>query len=436
MSPVSVVRGSFAIDTDEADQYEFQRAARTILATPLLGITVDPDGFRLVRRHLSRLRDWFELNTGWRLVDDSAVIRLNKQVVPTTPTAKAVAGRHPARSGRGKMAFSARRYVLFCLAAAALERSDAQTTLGRLADEIKVLARQIDLHGIEFAFATREERADLAAAVSRLVDLGAIRRVSGDEETYLQMAGDAVLYDVERRALARLLVTAQPPSRITVGRDGTELTIDELERALHPVTPTHTDEDRNRAIRCELTAHLLEDPVVYVGELPEDVAAYLTRQRVVLADRISDLTGLVPEIRAEGMAMVDPDDRLTDVRMPENGTDGHATLLIAEQLAGRGEARLGVIHEWVANWSELYRTHWRATVREPGAMAALVRDALDKLAALGLVAIDGDQVRALPAIQRFRFDAARLPPGRPTVSATAAPTMTLFDSQNDQDGAT
>ena len=33
--------------------------------------------------------------------------------------------------------------------------------------------------------------------------------------------------------------------------------------------------------------------------------------------------------------MVDPDDELTDVRMPEQGTDGHVTLLVAEYLAGR-----------------------------------------------------------------------------------------------------
>ena len=432
MSPASVVGGSFAVDTDEPDQHEFQRAARTILQSPLLNISVDPDGFRLVRRHLSRLREWFELNTGWRLADDSAVIRLNKQIVPVTPTAKAIAARHPARSGKTKAAFTGRRYVLFCLAAAALERSDAQTTLGRLADEIKVLARQVNLHGIEFAFATRDERADLAAAVSRLVELGAIRRVSGDEETYLQAAGDAVLYDVERRALARLLVTGQPPSRIPLGRDGTPPDIDELERALHPATPTHTEDDRNRAIRCELTAHLLEDPVVYIRELPDDAAAYLTRQRVVLADRICDLTGLTPEIRAEGMAMVDEDDRLTDVRMPENGTDGHATLLIAEQLAGQQSASRRAIADWVTGWAQTYKTYWRASISEPGQITMLVGDALDKLAALGLVEVDGDQVRALPAILRFRFDAARLPAGRP--QAESATSATLFDQPDDMEG--
>ena len=38
--------------------------------------------------------------------------------------------------------------------------------------------------------------------------------------------------------------------------------------------------------------------------------------------------------------MVDPEDELTDVRMPEQRTDGHVTLLVAEYLpAGTGAAR-------------------------------------------------------------------------------------------------
>jgi len=409
------VKGQFEIDTSDADHFEFQQAARKILDTPLLNNSVDPDGYRLVRRHLRRLRDWFELNTGWRLIDDSTVIRLNKQIVPLTPTACAIASHHSAHLGKADIPFTARRYVLFCLAAAALERSDAQTTLGRLADEIKVLAHQHHMPGVEFAFATRDERADLAAAVKLLVQLGAIRRVSGDEETYLQAAGDAVLYDVERRALARLLVAAQAPSRIAAGLMGDVPPIGELEQLLLPAAMAHTEDDRNRTIRRELTVHLLEDPVVYFSELPEEEAAYLTKQRSVLADRIANLTGLTPEIRSEGVAMADPEDRLTDVRMPESGTDGHAALLVAEQLAKQGSAETPIIREWVDGWSVEYRTYWRASIREPGATASLVQSVLHKLVALGLVAVNGHHVRALPAIQRFRFDAARL---------SAAPTGT------------
>ena len=84
-----------------------------------------------------------------------------------------------------------------------------------------------------------------------------------------------------------------------------------------------------------LTRRLLDDPVVYYAELTEDERAYLVNQRHAITGRISEVTGLMPEMRAEGIAMVDPDDKLTDVRMPEQGTDGHVTLLIAAYLAGR-----------------------------------------------------------------------------------------------------
>jgi len=92
---------------------------------------------------------------------------------------------------------------------------------------------------------------------------------------------------------------------------------------------------RNRALRHRLTRRLLDDPVVYYEELAEDERGYLVGQRHAITRRIEDATGLVSEMRAEGIAMVDPDDELTDVRMPEQRTDGHVTLLVAEYLATR-----------------------------------------------------------------------------------------------------
>ncbi len=77
--------------------------------------------------------------------------------------------------------------------------------------------------------------------------------------------------------------------------------------------------------------------MLYFDDLSDDENAYLRSQRAAICRRITDLTGLVPEIREEGLAMVDFDDDLSDVRMPEKGTEGHVTLLIAEHLARSGE---------------------------------------------------------------------------------------------------
>ncbi|MDR2252753.1 MAG: TIGR02678 family protein [Bifidobacteriaceae bacterium] len=395
----------------EANRAEFQRAARQILMTPLIGAAANPEGFRLVRGHLSELRDWFAHRTGWRLTHDSAVIRLNKQIVPTTPTGRAVASHHPARTpGRGNP-FSARRYVLFCLAAAALERAEVQATLGDLAGAVVALAHERDLGGLTFTFETRDERSDLAQAIRLLISLGALRRVSGDEEAYVQAGGDAALYDVDRRVLARLLAVGDSPARVAARHGGGPVGIGQLESELHPAAPVYTERERNEAIRRRLTIQLLEDPVCYVDEMTEEEAVYFTRQRLAMTRRVAELTGLEPEVRAEGAAMTDRDDRLTDLRMPEVGTDGHAALLIAEHLAStRATAgvRLEELETLVAGWAKEYRSHWRASAREPGAAPGLAREAVAKLEALGLVRAEGEVVTALPAIRRFRFDRARL----------------------------
>ena len=70
------------------------------------------------------------------------------------------------------MPFSRRRYVLACLALAALERADAQVTLGWLAERVLALAADPGLADAGFAFAldSREERADLVVVVRLLLD--------------------------------------------------------------------------------------------------------------------------------------------------------------------------------------------------------------------------------------------------------------------------
>lgn len=110
---------------ESARSADLRRAARALLRRPMLRAGgAEAEDFRLVRRHASELRSWFDANTGWRLIVDSEVARLVK-LAPTTddPT-------HPARDARSRVPFSRRRYVLTCLALSVLERSDAQITLG------------------------------------------------------------------------------------------------------------------------------------------------------------------------------------------------------------------------------------------------------------------------------------------------------------------
>jgi len=388
----------------EAHERALERATRALLRRPLLRNTDDPDALRLVRRHATELRGWFDQNSGWRLHIDTEVARLYKLGEPDP------AGTHPAREPKAHLPFGRRRYVLLCLALSVLERADAQITLGRLAEGIIVATsdERLAAAGVTFELSGRGERADLVAVVRLLLELGALARVAGDEDAFVRETGD-VLYDVERRVLAVLISAPRGPSTISAADFATRLR--ELIAEPEPVS----DDLRTRAIRHRLTRRLLDDPVVYYDELSEPKLAYLTSQRAALTRRISERTGLVPEVRAEGIAMVDPRDELTDVRMPEVGTDGHVALLITEHLAARDDVDgsgcpASELHALVRRLAAEHQAYWRRSTRDPGAEAGLVEHALERLEALRLIRRDGDVVYPLPALGRFGLAAPTLPP--------------------------
>jgi uncharacterized protein (TIGR02678 family) len=197
-----------------------------------------------------------------------------------------------------------------------------------------------------------------------------------------------------------------------------------------------------------LTRRLLDDPVVYYDELAEDERAYLVAQRHNITGRISEATGLLAELRAEGIAMVDPDDELTDVRMPEQRTDGHVTLLVAEYLAGRARAPRAELLAFVRQAAQAHVSYWRKGVIDPGAEIELLEVALEKLTALRLIEVDlvaildgtgtgtGTVIRSRPAIARFALaeptirEPGSLPGGKTGTSqtrkATADVASTIF----------
>jgi uncharacterized protein (TIGR02678 family) len=103
--------------------------------------------------------------------------------------------------------------------------------------------------------------------------------------------------------------------------------------------------------------------------------------------------------------MVDRRDELTDVRMPEIGTDGHVALLITEELAARdGEVAVSELHALVRHLAQAHRSYWRRNTQDSGAEVGLVEHALERLVALRLVRREGDRVHPLPALGRFGLD--------------------------------
>jgi len=398
------------------EQAQRRTALRALLAKPLLVADTEGETLVVVRRHLPELREWLNRETGWRLVADSETARLFK----TAPELSDAS--HPAR-GNHSEPFGRRRYVTLCLALSALARADAQTTLGSLADDVLTAAAEPELAaaGFTLTLENRSHRSDLVAVVRLLLGWGVLSRVAGDEDAYLS-AGTDVLYDVRRPVLGVLLSGARGPSVVAAA------VFEERLAGLTAEPVAESEELRNQALRRRLTRRLLENPVVYYDELDEDERAYLLSQRHAITRRIAEATGLIPEMRAEGIAMVDPEDELTDVRMPEQRTDGHVTLLVAEYLARRDQATFGELHGLVRQVAAEHKGYWRKGVTEPGAEIELLAIALEKLIALRLVAIDGTYVRSRPAIARFALDEPTIRQTRQTEprKATAHAASAIF----------
>ena len=388
-------------DLDQATLIERRRAVRALLMNPLL----QAEGphtreLRLVQRHGPWLREWFQRHAGWRLEIDAERARLWKLA------AQHADGTRGARDAKTKQPFTRRRYVILCLALASLERSDRQTTLGRLADDVCALLAEDEAFDFSLDLRRRDHRRDLVAAVRLLLDHRVLERVDGNEERFVSEQGD-VLYSIHRPAMASLLIVQRGPS--TIEAASLDARVEQLTEELLP----DTDEGRNRRIRTTLVRTLLDEPVLYYDTLDEDTIRYLTHQRPHLLGAISEATGLSAEVRREGIAMIDERGLLTDLEMPEQGTEGHLALLLAEYLAAAlkdDPARVVTCTELELHVKSLideHKKHWRKSVTEPGAEIALVDSTLERLAALQLVRMTAEGCRPEPAVARYALGEVR-----------------------------
>jgi len=415
---------SRAIDQQQQrhQREEFRSALRSLLMMPLMNPS--HENFVAVRRHAEPLREWFARETGWPLHVERDGARLYKR---------------PADLGdstRGLDNYDRRRYVLLSLACAVLERAEAQITLRVLGDRLLSLASEPALisRGFSFALTTQHERRELVAVCRTLLELGVLARVAGDEDAFVQATGTEAdaLYDLQRRALAGVLAAVRGPS--TWAADDAPVTLEERLLALTSEPVADSDEGRRTALRHHLARRLLDDPVLYTEQLPSDARAYFINQRGVLAARIAEATALVPEQRAEGLAMVDATADLSDVAMPSEGTDAHATLLVAEFLAGRlrtdrhdGPVADHQVATFLLEARERFGRYWRRSAREPGAERELAATALKRLEMLRLVERAEGLIWPLPALARFALGPTDVRAPTWTTAKAQAITPSLFD---------
>lgn len=388
--------------TDDPLIWEERRCAVCALLTrPLL---IDSSADRtLVARHQEWLGLWFSHHLGWELSVDADACRLIKRPADTLD------GSRPCRDPSSKeSALSKRGYVFLCLTLSVLVRSDRQITLKYLAENLSGIGTANPVFSenrIDLSLDERPARRDLVQALRVLLDWRVLVRVDGSEDGFVASDQADALYTVKRATLSRLLAVRQPPSLVKTS---------DFDQRLHAIwkgaSAHDSDELENREIRFTLFRRLIDDPVLYYADLSQPEREYLEKQQHFIIREIQKATGLIGEVRSEGIAMVDRTAALSDYSLPESGTDGHLTLLLATFLANhlRGKNDAPVPFSALeAETRALAKKHktWRKDARTPGSETHLTRAAISRLAALHLIRIDGESpdhtIVPLPAIARF-----------------------------------
>lgn len=304
-----------AVQIDQGDLEDFQRAARLLLAHPLITRRwPDPGALSLVRRWEVPLAHEMNRVLGYRLDVGRTCARLYRRAAVVSvhrgPTVSK--GRH---LGRWTCA-------VLCLALAAVESLGEQTSLSALAEEILRLRSGDDELPIDLT--QYDQRRALADAVRWLEERGVVTLRDGTAEQWLSDAeeGDA-LYDLDRDAASRLLVAS--PSVLREVTEPADFLVD-------PYPPT-AEGDQSR-LRHRLARRLVTEPVVLYAALAPDELAHVRQRRSRIIDGVERLTGATVEARAEGMVLVDPPAApISAEAFPSRGSEAHAALLWGTALA-------------------------------------------------------------------------------------------------------
>jgi uncharacterized protein (TIGR02678 family) len=367
---------------------ERRDAARLLLSTPLVLAEHDPDGHRSIRRHGDTLATMFRNYLGYRLVVEAQFARLYKAGLGS-------AGRPLLR--KSKAAFSPRDYTYLALLCAVLLTSRQQVLLSTVVADVRHAAAEGD---IDLGDDTLTERRALVHALGRLIEWGAVHEDAGTVAEFADDPAKEALLWIEHEIVRNLLAIPL--------RD-----VESPEQLIRAATETDPD-----SIRHAVRRRMVESPVVLVDELSEPERLWLRQYQRREAQILEENFGLRLEIRLEGVMALDPQDELTDLRFPRDGTLGQAALLAVAELverltpdAGSGTAVVPdgelssvvsrLLTERARGWSKEYVDH----------PERLMADVEDLLVDMGLLERTGRGALRLRAVAaRFAPAPQDLPP--------------------------
>jgi uncharacterized protein (TIGR02678 family) len=394
----------------EIDSANVVRCARVLLRRPLLRVG-GPDGdlLPLVYRHRASLADLFTQTLGYRLVVQRQFARLYK-ATPGTDLPRTETGLSPAG------------YAYLALTIAALTGAGRQVLLSRLVADVRAAT-------VEAGIAATDDVADrraLAAALRHLLALGVITETEGAVSEQLSEA----LITIDTDLLGQLLVGPLAEA---------ESVDDLLALAARPGP---------RGVEHAVRRRLVEDPVTLYADLPAEQAEWLRRRARRESALLERCFGLVTETRAEGVAVTDPEDYLTDLIFPGASTVARIALLALPELLadpepaldddtepeprpdGRVPVTIGQVRLACERLVNDYPAAWSKQATEN--LAVLADDVLALLRAAGLATPDEDSWLVSPAAYRWVPEPDERPAREnpvPEVQPEPEPGWSLFDEE-------
>lgn len=357
------------MSVDPQAEVEQRAAARHLLQHPLVCAELEPEVFRLIRRHEHELDRWFTQRLGYRLQLNADTARLHKSgYLPAD---------RPLRLPNGR-ALRQQEYTMLALVLGCVVAGPAVISLRHLIDAVRSAAAE---SGITLANDAPERRA-FVNALLWMISMGMASELYEHVTSYAD--------DAESDAVLRIR-----PERVTMATSAALL------GAPDPATLRRQAERRGQS-RQWMRLRLVEDPVLYRDDVDETEWAELRRRLGEERSALDDMFGLQLEVRAEGIAAVDPDGSLADQPFPTTGTVGHCALLLIGRLDSTWRAWPAIV-AIVTELVERYRKTWRREfVASPERLAT---HAVTLLAELRLAATDAERaVRLLPAAGRFGIE--------------------------------
>ena len=305
-----------AADVSPLELAEYQQAARLVLRHPLITASYpDRTALPLARKWARQLRTDFAEVLGYTLVSTGETIRL-RRVQDTLDSTR------PALT-RARRPFDRRRYAYLVLTLSTLGRSGSQTALGELADAVAAEAGRID--GLGMDTGRKPDRDAFVDAVAWLEARGALRMADGSAAEWVNDPERAeALYDINREIVAAVYA----PSRVLQHLSS----VTELLNGTDGDGPAQGINAQRRLNARRARRLVLEHPVVYYADVGPGLRGQL--RSPALTEDLERLTGLALERRAEGVALVNTGQRLTDVSFPATGTVAQAALLLCARIAG------------------------------------------------------------------------------------------------------